>query len=219
MTKDLAPILLPGPTAILCDLGMVLVDFDRTRLHQGFPKVFSRPFPLPKEKQLDCLRLDFEQGVLSTDEFSSAALQLLELPGEARSDLRQLWTSIFTPNKATIALLRQAATRPDTSVVVVSDTDPWCEHACANQFGLADLMHDAVCSYQEGVNSKRVDASMWLKAGELASAQLDSTPGTIIAIDDISEHLDCALAARAATHTHLFTSADRLATLLASLAS
>ncbi len=202
--------LTPGSTAILCDLGMVMVDFNRERFPNRFEEVLERPFPKKCVADLDDERNGFESGALSEEEFSSELLRLLQLSPKHLPTLRELWPCIFTPVPETIALLRGALAQPNTTLVVVSDTDPWRERACAVDFGLEDLMAEAVCSHQQDVRPKWEDASMWLKARKIAEAHLDNAVEIVIAIDDQKLHCERALQCGAATHAHLHTTPESL---------
>ncbi len=193
----------PPKLAILCDLGKVLVDFDRTRIFESFQKAFKQEFPLHHGGELAALRLNFESGALSESEFTKHCLDLLELDKKSKTEMRAVWGSIFSPMVDTIELLKDYAATPHISLVVVSDTDPWCEKYCREQFDLGELMTNAVCSYQDDVNPKRVDASMWSKARQIAETQLGGPADHVLAIDDLAEHLSKAQAAGVVTHTHL----------------
>jgi FMN phosphatase YigB (HAD superfamily) len=205
------------PTAVLCDLGKVLVDFDRSRLPQRFAEVFNRPFPTGCEKQLGEYRAGFESGDLGGNAFAQSCLELLGLNPEDREVFQKIWPSIFTVIPETVAHLRTFVARPNTTLVVVSDTDPWRERACARDFGLEDLMADAVCSYQADVRPKWEDSSMWEKARAIAEARLGQSADRVIAIDDLELHTRRALECGAATHVHLHTTPESLEIFLAGL--
>ena len=205
---------LAKPRAILSDLGMVLMSFSRPRFASQISLLGGIPWPTEAEAELDTLRLAFESGSVSEDQFADAALNLLGLPASDRVLLEHIWPCIFDPIPASLALMRNLAAAPDTTLIVVSNTDPWCARACQNQFGLADLLKDGVYSFAPGVHPKGQDASMWLEASRRAADHLGAEPQSILAVDDIGTYLQQAKESGAATQTHRFTSPEHFSLFL-----
>ncbi len=193
---------------------MVMMGFDRSRFSREFSRVWERPWSEEWMEPLNSLRLEFEAGALDEDAFASRALALLRLTPADRTELERIWTCIFEPIPASLALLRSLATAPRTTLIVVSNTDPWCKRACLETFDLNDLMEDAVCSFASGVKPKGADASMWLEARRRATAQLGATPQAVLAVDDIAAYLQQALDSGAANQSHTFTNPENFALFL-----
>jgi FMN phosphatase YigB (HAD superfamily) len=184
-----------GPVDLLCDLGMVLCRFDRAAFARNFAAVFGFPLPAGCGAWLTPLRLGFERGQLDEDRFAEEMLSRLGLAAPDRAALERVWASIFTPEAATLHLVRRLAAVPGTELVVVSNTDPWALRGCRDQLGLTDLLRDAVASFQDGVNPKGEDASMWQRARAVAATRRGAPGAFAVAVDDVRDYLRQAQAA------------------------
>ncbi|TAH35054.1 MAG: hypothetical protein EYC70_14805 [Planctomycetota bacterium] len=187
-----------GRTALLVDLGMVLARFDRALFARNFLTVFGQPAPAAGLRRIQELRPALESGELLADEFLERALDPLNLVAPDKSLLARVWGSILSLKPSTVALVRRAAARPDTAVVVVSNTDPICIRSMKEELGLGDLLANLAASCQDGVNPKGADASLWLRARDLARLRLGGEPDLVIAVDDVRRYLRQALLSGAA---------------------
>ncbi|HEX9794750.1 MAG TPA: hypothetical protein VGC54_12275 [Planctomycetota bacterium] len=188
-----------GPVALLVDLGMVLVGFDRGALARHFRLAFGRPAPLAGIARVEAMRADLEAGRLLADDFLDAAREPLQLARAEQAAFARVWGSILAARPDSVALVRSAAALPEVAVAVVSNTDPIRLRWCREELALGDLLEWVAASCQDGVNPKGVDASMWERGRELAAAQLGVRPAVVIGVDDVRGHLARAVAAGVVT--------------------
>ena len=178
-----------GAFALLLDLGNVLTRFDRRLFKEHYWIAFGQELPQEGYRQVQELRLSFERGEIAEEEFFDRAMKPLHLAPPDRAVFATVWGSILSRKHSTIALVRRAKTRDNVAVIAVSNTDPLCLRYAREELGLEDLLYGAAASYHEGMNPKGVDASLWLKARDTATAQLGGTLRRTVAVDDVRTYL------------------------------
>lgn len=178
-----------GRAALLVDLGMVLTRFEREAFARHFFTFFGQSVPPLGQQRMRELRPLLESGEVLVDDFLEQMLEPLGLVGPDRPILARLWGSILSEKRSTVALVRRLARRPQTAVVVVSNTDPLCVRYVREDLGLADLLMNLAASCQDGVHPKGVDASLWQRGRAIAELRLGGPAARVIAVDDVRSFL------------------------------
>jgi FMN phosphatase YigB (HAD superfamily) len=189
-----------GPVAVLCDLGRVLVDFDHDLFLRHFELVVGHPPDRETYARLMSLLPQVERGALPPEELFERSYLDLQLSRLDRKMFRRLWCSILFPRPAGATWMRRLAQRPKVALTVVTNIDPWRLNWIKERLGLDDLCRYAVASFEDGVNPKHEDATMWLRALGFCTLRLKAEPATVIVLDDVPENLATARAAGVGTH-------------------
>jgi len=200
-----------GPTAILCDCGMVLADFDRDLFRVNFEKHYGFAANADGIQWTLDQGPAFEKAEYSIDSFWLEAQARLPMPVTDFQIFRKLWGDILYRNEPVLDCMKELLARPQTALVMVSNIDELRMGYVLNELGLGEIVQDKVGSYQAGVDFKRPGVStMWQKARHLATKILRVEPQTVVAIDDLPGNLETAQQDGTLTHAIAFQGAGKL---------
>lgn len=192
---------------ILIDLGNVLFTFDHHKAAKQVAQVLGTSQDLVKQLfwQLG-LVADYENGVLSSDAFLAACLDLADDDLEVDTDqLWQAWCDIFQPNQPMLALLPQWAAQ-GFPMVLVSNTNEahfkFLQHGVGDNFGGSfagfALSYELACG--------KPDQQFY----ELALAKIGLAATECFYIDDIAAYTQAGSRLGLTTHTYAASNHDAL---------
>jgi hypothetical protein len=174
------------PIGLLCDLGGVLVVFERKRLRFNFRHLLGVELTPEGATAIEELRLPFEAGEMAPVEFLSRLGDILRVRDQ-EAQLRAAWCDIFSRQQQTIAFLERLARSEDVKLILVSNTDPLRAEYTLSRLGLSSLFQpeQVVASYQSDVSAKGVDDSMLRKALGILREQFHGRPFLPLFVDDV----------------------------------
>ncbi|KAA3608108.1 MAG: hypothetical protein DWQ01_13620 [Planctomycetota bacterium] len=186
-----------GPVGLFLDLGMVLTRFDRDAFRTAYLLAFGVPIPVLGWQKTQELRPAMERGDLLPEDFFEQCKGPLQLAGPDRESFTRAWASILTVKKSTVSLVRQAARSEQICPVLVTNTDPILLEHVRQHLGLGDLAERVAASCMDGLAPKSEDASMWMRARQLAELHFGQPLAGAIGVDDIRAYLVGAIKAKA----------------------
>jgi glucose-1-phosphatase len=197
------------PRALICDLGRVIVDFDRNRTYRAFAKRLGKP---AEELRAQVDRTDlakrYESGAIDDDTFCDELAAVLggdshTLP---RDFIEKFYGDIFSPIPEVVAALEYLRRQEEVPLVLLSNTCPlhfsWISDDCADAIGLFD---EAVLSFD--VKILKPDPEIFQIALDKALAccsngsgngsakpvpATPATPADVLYIDDMEEYVETA---------------------------
>lgn len=195
-------------SAILCDIGNVIVSFDFSIASRQL----AAQSDCPEEKLLDQLhhlKIPFEDGQIDDQTFVSSAMEAIGFHGSAAAFV-DIWCRIFAANDAMTTTLTQLALRHPLHLL--SNTSGLHKDYLFAQYPVFNL-------FQSGVYSYSAKAS---KPGrqifEIAIEQLDLDPAQTFYIDDLLPNIETAQALGFTTHLYDLTRHHELEAALATWA-
>ncbi len=192
----------PKPRALICDLGRVIVDFDRNKTYRAFAKRLGKPAgELRAQVDRTDLAKRYESGAIDDDTFCDELATILggdshTLP---RDFIEKFYGDIFSPIREVVAALEHLRRREEVPLVLLSNTCPlhfsWISDDCADAIGLFD---DAVLSFD--VKILKPDREIFQIALDKAIASCSNgsaepapaTPADVIYVDDMEEYVETA---------------------------
>jgi glucose-1-phosphatase len=173
----------PPTTAVIFDLGRVLLTFDHERCYEALATLTRTSSALVRETIESEIRPRFDRGKMSIDEVHS----LLEMRLGAtlvREDFVRAWADVFEPIPGMISWLHSLHGR--VRLALLSNTDaihlPWC----VEQFGFFHNFEQLFLSYEVG--KAKPDPAIFHTALE----RLKLPPSACYYIDDIAEYANAA---------------------------
>lgn len=141
------------PKALVCDLGNVVMDFDRTRTYRAIAHLLDGSYEDIKTRiEGSDLRERYELGKLDDDTFCEELAQIAGDTGNKLSPelLKEFWGDIFWPNKEMFAALK-ALKRQGLILILLSNTNQLhFSHVVKDYPELVSLFDDTILSFQEG---------------------------------------------------------------------
>jgi hypothetical protein len=182
----------PVNVGILCDLGSVLLPFQRRRFEHNLQHLLGiEPLTEQQRRQIDKLQARFEEGL---DDSATFLTNLSQCLGRSQSDnatIQHAWNDIFWRNEAEIWLLGRLRERRLATLVLISNTDPLrLEHALG-RLKLSQLFDrdHIVASFDPDVTPKGVDTSMVRKGLAILQKEYQQRRFVAVFIDDVREYL------------------------------
>lgn len=177
----------PPRVGLLCDLGNVLVTFERRRLAYNLGNLLGVRPDRAQWEQIQALRGLFERGEQTPAGFLAALREILYLSPQDDAALELAWCDIFWRNEPVIALLERLARREGVRLVMVSNTDPLRLAHTLGRMGLGRLFDRdrVVASCDPDVRPKGEDGSMLHKAIAILEREFQGEDFTPLLIDDV----------------------------------
>jgi putative hydrolase of the HAD superfamily len=179
------------PSTIICDLGNVIMLFDRNRTYRAIAHWLGRPQIDIKQIFDDNVQLrdDYEKGVISDDEFFNSIIQALDAKGEIDFKLfAEFWADIFWPNKRVITLLK--VLKSEYTLVLLSNTNKLQFQDLKKHY--ADIINlfdgKLILSYETKI--AKPDEEVFQKAIRVAGNMIRASE--CVYIDDKSEYVEVA---------------------------
>lgn len=172
-------------TAIIFDLGKVLVSFDHDRCYQTLATTMGTSASTVKKVVEESIRPQFDRGEMSIDEVHST---LEDRIGGAidREKLLHAWADVFDPIPEMLSWLQSLHGR--VRLALLSNTDaihlPWVK----TRFGFLSLFDHLILSYEVGAT--KPDPAIY----QTALKRLDLPAAACCYIDDIKAYADAARA-------------------------
>jgi len=176
----------PHPvTAVIFDLGRVIVDFD----HFDISRKLSRYGAAAPEAIHDVvfnaeLEQQFDLGLVTPHAFYTAVRNRFALDIDM-AGFQDCWNTIFTLIPGIALLIRRLK---KYRLVCLSNTNKWHFEYCRNHFPVLDLFDAFVLSYEAGL--RKPDPGIFQLAVEAAGAP----PQACLYIDDVPEFVHAASA-------------------------
>jgi len=180
-------------------MGNVVADFDHALTCQAISE--RHEIPLERVRQaLFCPAIEgrFDRGAVNGTEFTQACNDALGIQLEPVW-FQRVWSDIFRPNPATVALLQEL--KPQYRLVLVSNTNAWHIEQARRVVPIDFLFDDQVLSFEIGYAKPEEGFYRIARA-------LDPTPGKPFFVDDRAENV--AAADSFGFEGVLFSSAERL---------
>ncbi len=175
-----------SPSAIIFDLGRVLVDIDLSR---GFFRLLTGKTDASSDEVMHSLCQDpifaaFCKGQLTPEAFHA------EVCGKTGVDLSfeafaAEWCNIFSMNNTIREVLTEALAT--ARVAILSDTDPLHWHHLCNAFPLLSEVRTAILSYELGLMKPAPEIYL------IAARRLQVEPENCFYTDDLQVNVDGAL--------------------------
>ena len=185
---------------IIFDLGKVILDFD----HRSITRRLAERSSLPEER-IQSVIFDenreslYDRGKMSSREFYVDVVKSLRMDLPFR-EFRDIWTRIFTPNKAVCNVVQTLKKR--YRLMLLSNTNEMHFDYVLGAFEILNLFDDHILSYRVG--ERKPHSSIYFAALKKA----DCAPGSCVYIDDMEEYV---WAARdLGIQAILFTSSEQL---------
>lgn len=187
----------PVPRAMLCDLGDVLMYFDRTRTYRAIAHYAPNHSWRDVEDRLEDKRLGlrekYESGQLDTEQFCDELYSILNLDEQTlpRPLLKELWGDIFWLNKEMAAALKYLH-GTGIHLVLFSNTNPLHFQNVARDYPeLLQLFSERVLSYEVG--SAKPEGPIFSRAIEAVRRKVPGcSTAEMLMVDDIAWHVDAA---------------------------
>lgn len=184
----------PPRVGLLCDLGNVLVGFERRRLAENLHQLLGTAPTAEQFIHIQALRMPFERGELAAADFLAALKQVLDRPDLDEATLEQAWCDIFWRNEPVIALLERLSRYDNVRSVLVSNTDPLRLKHCLSHRGLQTLFdtNRVVVSCDPHVRPKDGDSSMLVRALDILKRAFHGAEFRAVFIDDVRAYFGLA---------------------------
>ncbi len=139
------------PNALICDLGNVLMYFDRTRTYRAIAYLLETSYTNIQERiEKSDLRNRYEKGALSTEEFCIELSTLVEDKGKLSAELiSEFWGDIFWPNFDIFESLKKLKDQGLTLVLLSNTNELHFHHVKKHYQDYIDLFDEVVLSYEE----------------------------------------------------------------------
>jgi FMN phosphatase YigB (HAD superfamily) len=184
------------PKALICDLGNVVMYFDRSRTYRAIAHHLGTSFEKVQEAIEDPtlrLRQRYECGVLTDEEFLT---RLSEVVGDAeqtlpRDLLSEFWGDVFWPNNEMISALA-CLKRQNVILVLLSNTNHLhFYHVQKDYPDLVGLFDQVVLSYEE--KKAKPDQGLFLTAiKKMQEHDPRISVEDILFVDDKEEYINAA---------------------------
>jgi putative hydrolase of the HAD superfamily len=166
--------------AVIFDIGNVLLTFDYTIAEQEILKHTGQKAP-PSQEELHPLRIDYETGLISREDFIKAVREAFAHDGSEEHFL-ELWSRIFEVNRPMIDWARSL--HSTTPLYLLSNIGSiHYEHIFAEYDFFTTLFRQGIYSYKAGV--MKPEARIF----ELATKQFDVDPSRTLYIDDLIDNV------------------------------
>ncbi len=182
---------MPGPV-ILSDIGNVLVSFDFSIAARRLAE--RSQFPAETVlRQLDEIKLPFEDGRMTDAEFVERAINLIGFSGTS-AEFETIWCEIFAENTPMATSLAPYANR--VPLLLLSNTSGIHKDYLLRSFGIFRYFQDGVYSYS--ARSSKPEEPIFRHVIE----RFDLDPAQTFYIDDLAPNI--ATAQRLGFVTHLY---------------
>lgn len=180
------------PTALVCDLGNVILYFDRTRTYRAIAHYLDATYSeIQKKIEKTDLRQRYENGQLDDQEFLERLSLIIGDP-DHRIDgklLREFWADIFWPNYEMFEALRNLK-KAGIKLILLSNTNSLhFENVKRDYPEIIGLFDKMVLSYEAKVS--KPDPAIFSTAINLVLTQCcpESTLSDVLYIDDDEEYI------------------------------
>jgi glucose-1-phosphatase len=191
--------------AFLFDIGNVIVRFDFSRALRAVASLSEVPDESVALARIDAIKLIYEDGGMSRDEFLSQAFALLKYRG-TRGQFIAAWQDIFWPNESMHTLLRSLHGR--YPIHLLSNTNDMHVEGLLRDFDIFRCVNTGVYSHE--VHASKPHPRIY----EIACEKCGIEPAGTFFIDDLAANVEAARAA--GFHAHHYHH-DRHGALLADL--
>lgn len=174
-------------TAIIFDLGRVIVDIDISRLTSIVLDDTSKPIAPKTLLQImsDELMLRFNRGDISPHDFHRALCEKYNLE-TSFDQFDNLWCSIFSPMPGMDDLIRSLHKK--TTLGLLSDTDPLHWRHLHNNYPILKLFKTPTLSFEVGLT--KPDPKIF----RTAAKNINTPPKNCLFIDDLQPNVTAATA-------------------------
>ncbi len=191
--------------AFLFDIGNVIVRFDFSRALRAVASLSDVPDETAALARIDAIKLIYEDGRMSRDEFLSQAFALLKYRG-TREQFIAAWQDIFWANEPMHVLIRSLHGR--FPIHLLSNTNDMHVEGLFRDFEVFRCVTTAVYSHE--VHASKPHPRIY----EIACEKCGIEPATTFFIDDLAANIEAARAAGFQAHHYHH---DRHDALLADL--
>jgi len=178
------------PIGILCDMGSVLLSFERKRFEHNLRHMLGIQPSKQQIADIEVLRGLFESGHRTEKEFPAEIRQILNL-SNGEDILRVAWCDIFWRHEQVISYLEKLSKVTRAKLVLISNTDPLRLEYALSRLELDALFerNSVVASFEVDVRPKGEDNSMLMKALRILREQFQTQDFTAIFVDDVRTYL------------------------------
>lgn len=164
---------------VVFDLGRVLIDFTFepfAQLMRDRGAIFSSLQDLAAQVNM----FEHEKGNISTGEFVTNALSLLNIP-TTREELIDAWTNIFSPRNEMLALAQSL--KSAYTVCILSNTSELHWDFLKRNYPLENVAHHLLASFE--LRAMKPDPAIY----RAVEAHTKSKPEEIIFFDDMPDNI------------------------------
>ena len=169
--------------AFLFDIGNVIVRFDFSRALRAVASLSDVPDEAAALARIDAIKLIYEDGRMSRDEFLSQAFALLNYRG-TREQFIAAWQDIFWANEPMHALIRSLHGR--FPIHLLSNTNDMHVEGLLRDFGVFRCVTTGVYSHE--VQASKPHPRIY----EIACEKCGIEPATTFFIDDLAANIEAA---------------------------
>jgi len=183
-----------APLAMLCDLGNVLMDFDRSRTYRAIAHYTNRSWrEVEAVFEGSDIRELYECGAIDTDAFCAKVYDILDIDQSViqRPLLEEFWGDIFWLNREMFEALKHLKSH-GMHLVLLSNTNPLHFDTVARDYpDMLALFSAKVLSYEVG--AAKPGNSIFEKAIEVVHELSPDCPTSrMLMIDDMRENVTSA---------------------------
>lgn len=169
---------------VVFDVGRVLIDFSYDRFAAKLRQhgaICEGPEGFLENVDL----IGYEHGEISSAEFLRQVNAILEVP-IPNAELIVAWNDLFTPIHEMLTVAR--ILKQHCGVYLLSNTSELHWHYLQDAFGLDEICHDLLASYEVGVMKPTPEIF------SAACNRFDLQPQTTVFVDDLEENVKGAIA-------------------------
>jgi glucose-1-phosphatase len=181
------------PKALVCDLGNVILYFDRARTYRAIAHFLNTSFKDVQERiESTDLPRRYETGSLTDEEFLA---ELSCVVGDEKQKigkdlLSEFWSDIFWPNYEMFHALKYLKQKGITLILLSNTNSLHFQNVARDYPDIIGLFDNLVLSYKE--NKLKPDQNIFSKAISVSLAQCGGILQEILYVDDIEEYVKMA---------------------------
>ena len=169
-------------TAVIFDLGRVLVDIDLSAVTDIFSGLTGKdPGSIAQGMLSDPLMVEYNSGRIGPETFHRQLCDKYDLSVDYPR-FKKLWCGIFKPMNGMEELVK--ATGERFTLGLLSDTDPLHWNFLLSEYPFLEMFSEPALSFEIGC--MKPAAEIYLKAAENVSAE----PARCLYIDDLQRNVD-----------------------------
>jgi len=186
-------------TAVLFDLGGVLLRFEPERIVENFGRAVGMTPEEIRDIAIGHLKAEFETGALSPAGFRDAISMALNCALD-EAEFVPLWSDAFEPNEPILEFFREV--KKTRRAYVVSNTDPYHMRWILDRWPEVAECDGMALSYELGL--RKPDPAFF----EAAIERFNLTPTQCVLIDDLPENVEAGR--EVGFHAVLYESAEHV---------
>jgi len=166
--------------AFIFDIGNVLLRFDFSLVYKRLAPLCDGELPSDIEPRVDAIKVIYEAGEISRDEFLKKVFDLLRFRG-TEAQFVAAWEDIFEENAPMVSLVESLHGR--YPLYLLSNTSDIHAEFILRRYPFFGRFSDGVYSYR--VRCAKPDRAIY----DLAARQFGVAPGETIFIDDLPANI------------------------------